>query len=120
MSGSKVFQKRIPKNVCRFKKTQIKLGLKTNTDKENTDGENTDREKTDKVGFWRQTDAFKVAAPPKEKCEYESFKLLRRRMTAFCNKETFEMLGKQQSAETFRKKIKPLSALQMGLKLRTS
>ncbi len=51
MSGSKVFQKRIPKNVCRFKKTQIKLGLKTNTDKENTDGENTDREKTDKVGF---------------------------------------------------------------------
>jgi hypothetical protein len=24
-------------------------------------------------------------------------------MTAFCNKETFEMFGKQQSAETFRK-----------------
>jgi hypothetical protein len=45
-----------------------------------------------------------VAAPPKEKWEYESFKLLRREMTAFCNKETFEMLGKQQSAETFRKK----------------
>jgi hypothetical protein len=39
-------------------------------------------------------------------------------MTAFCNKETFEMFGKQQSAETFRKKT--LSALQMGLKLKTS
>jgi hypothetical protein len=94
MSGSKVFEKRIPQNIRRFKKRQIKMGLKTNTnrentdrentdrentDRENTDRENTDRENTDKVGFEdKQIDAFKVAATPKEKWEYESFKLLGR------------------------------------------
>jgi hypothetical protein len=69
MSGSKVFEKRIPQNIRRFKKRQIKMGLKTNTNRENTD----------KVGFEdKQIDAFKVAATPKEKWEYESFKLLGR------------------------------------------